>query len=60
MSEEIFLESYRNTDVGNICAADSRVGNAWIAGFFPPIEGSICIRRERRAENNIENAFVAL
>ena len=40
--------------------ADSRVGNAWIAGFFPLIEGSICIQRERIVENNIEVAGVAL
>jgi hypothetical protein len=40
--------------------ADSRMGNARIAGFFFPIEGSICKRRERRAENSVEDDGVAL
>ena len=43
-----------------ISEADSRVGNARVAVFFPPIEGSICIRREGRAENNVEDDGVDL
>ena len=36
------------------------VGNARVTVFFPPIDGSICIRREGRAEDNFKNAGVDL
>jgi hypothetical protein len=51
---------YERRERQHLHSTNSRVGNARVAGFFPPFEGSICIQIERRAEDSVEDDGVAV